>query len=334
MTRSRRTFLKTASLAVPAGLAAPRRAGAAEPPPRPSAGDLPRGLTLATIRRQGETGLAVKTERGLLDVRVAERVFRQNAPVTIDEVFERGGGSELHRLIERAGKETGFHVDEATAEFGPCVTRPEKIVCVGLNYRKHAAETGQPVPKQPILFNKFNNALNAHRGTIRVSQEPAEHFDYEVELVIVIGRTARKVSEADALAHVFGYCTGNDFTARDLQRVSSQWMLGKTLDGSAPIGPYLVTADLLGDPNRLKLECRVNGQVRQSSSTADMVFDCASLVSYVSRHFTLRPGDLIFTGTPEGVIAGYPKEKQVWLAPGDQVACSIEKLSELQFTLA
>jgi 2-keto-4-pentenoate hydratase/2-oxohepta-3-ene-1,7-dioic acid hydratase in catechol pathway len=142
------------------------------------------------------------------------------------------------------------------------------------------------------------------------------------------------VSEADALAHVFGYCTGNDFTARDLQRVSSQWMLGKTLDGSAPIGPYLVTADLLGDPNRLKLECRVNGQVRQSSSTADMVFDCASLVSYVSRHFTLRPGDLIFTGTPEGVIAGYPKEKQVWLAPGDQVACSIEKLSELQFTLA
>ena len=329
MDPSRRTFLHTAGLF---GLAA--RARAAAPAPRPTSGDLPRGVTLATIRRHGETGLAVKTERGLLDVRLAEDVFRQNAPRTIEEVFERGGGAELQRLIDRARKESGFHVDEAKVEFGPCVTRPEKIVCVGLNYRKHAAETGQAVPRQPILFNKFNNALNAHRGTIRVSQEPAEHFDYEVELVIVMGKAARKVAEADALAHVFGYCTGNDFTARDLQRVSSQWMLGKTLDGSAPVGPYLVTADVVGDANRLKLECRVNGEVRQSSTTADMVFDCAAIVSYVSRHFTLRPGDLIFTGTPEGVIAGYPKEKQVWLKAGDQVACSIEKLGELQFTLA
>ena len=330
MNRPRRTFLKTAGLA---GLGAAHVA-AAEPPPRPTAGDLPRGVTLATIRRHGEWGLAVRTERGLLDVRLAEGVFRQNAPQTIEEVFERGGGAELQRLIERTAKEDGFHLEEAQAEFGPCVTRPEKIVCVGLNYRKHAAETGQDVPKLPILFNKFNNALNRHRGTIRVSQEPAEHFDYEVELVIVMGKTARKVTEQDALGHVFGYCTGNDFSARDLQRVSSQWMLGKTLDGSAPIGPFLVAADLVGDPNRLKLECRVNGQVRQSSNTADMVFDCASLVSYASRHFTLRPRDLIFTGTPEGVIAGYPKEKQVWLKAGDQVACSVEKLAELQFTLS
>jgi 2-keto-4-pentenoate hydratase/2-oxohepta-3-ene-1,7-dioic acid hydratase in catechol pathway len=327
MTASRRTFLKTAGLL---GLAA--RARSAEPPP--PAGELPRGMTLATIRRNGESGLAVKTERGLLDVRLAEGVFRLNAPTTIEEVFARGGGAELQRLVERTQKESGFHLEEGKAEFGPCVTRPEKIVCVGLNYRKHAAETGQPVPKQPILFNKFNNALNAHRGTIHVSQEPAEQFDYEVELVIVMGKTARKVAEADALAHVFGYCTGNDFTARDLQRVSSQWMLGKTLDGAAPLGPYLVTADLVGDPNALKLECRVNGEVRQSSNTADMVFGCAALVSYASRHFTLRPGDLIFTGTPEGVISGYPKEKQVWLKPGDQLACSVEKLGELAFKLA
>ena len=330
MKRNRRTFLKTAGLFA---LAAPPAAGA-PPAPAPRGGELPRGVTLATIRRGTEWGLAVKTERGLLDVRLAEGVFRQNAPRTVDELFERGGGEELQRLIERAGKEDGFHVEEAQAIFGPCVTRPEKIVCVGLNYRKHAAETGQAVPRLPILFNKFNNALNAHRGTIAVSQEPAEHFDYEVELVIVMGKTARRVDEADALSHVFGYCTGNDFTARDLQRVSSQWMLGKTLDGSAPIGPFLVAADLVGDPNRLKLECRVNGEVRQSSTTADMVFDCASLVSYVSRHFTLRPGDLIFTGTPEGVIAGYPKEKQAWLKAGDSVSCSVEKLGALEFRLA
>ena len=142
------------------------------------------------------------------------------------------------------------------------------------------------------------------------------------------------MSEADALKYVFGYATGNDFTARDLQRRSSQWMLGKTLDGSAPIGPYLVTADQVPDPNRLKIECRVNGEVRQSSNTADMVFGCASLVSYISRYFTLKPGDIIFTGTPEGVISGYPKERQVWLKAGDRLTSTLEGLGELQFSLS
>ena len=149
-----------------------------------------------------------------------------------------------------------------------------------------------------------------------------------------MGREARNVSEAEALEYVFGYCTGNDFSARDLQRRTSQWMLGKALDNSAPIGPYLVTADLVGDPNALKLECRVNGEVRQSSNTVDMVFNCKQLVSYISRYMTLKPGDIIFTGTPEGVIGGYPKDKQVWLKAGDRITSSIEKLGELHFTLA
>ena len=190
------------------------------------------------------------------------------------------------------------------------------------------------MPKEPILFNKFNTALAGHRSVIHVSREAAEQFDYEVELVIVMGRTARNVSEADALDHVFGYATGNDFSARDLQHRSSQWMLGKSLDGSAPIGPWLVSADQVPDPNRLAIECRVNGDKRQSSNTADMVFDCKSLIAYVSRYFTLKPGDLIFTGTPEGVIAGYPKDRQVWLKPGDRIACSVEGLGELEFSLA
>lgn len=135
--------------------------------------------------------------------------------------------------------------------------------------RKHRAPPS-------ALCNKYNSALNAHRGVIQVSAEPAEKFDYEVELVIVMGKTARNVREADALSYVFGYCIGNDFTARDLQSLTSQWMLGKTPDGFAPIGPYLVTADLVGDPNNLKLECRVNGEVRQSNNTNDMVFNCRS----------------------------------------------------------
>ena len=266
----------------------------------------------------------------------AEGLFKLGAPTTITEVFERGGGPALQQLVERAAKDgrPDLYLDPEKAELGPCVTHPEKIICVGLNYRKHAAETGSPVPKTPILFNKYNNALCGHKSVVRVSQEDAVEFDYEVELVIVMGREARNVSEADALGTVFGYCTGNDFSARELQRRTSQWMLGKALDNSAPIGPFLVTADLVGDPNALKLECRVNGEVRQSSNTADMVFSCKQLVSYISRYMTLKPGDVIFTGTPEGVIVGYPKDKQVWLKAGDRITSNIEKLGELLFTLA
>ncbi len=181
-------------------------------------------------------------------------------------------------------------------------------------------------------FNKFNTALNSHGGSITVSEEDAVKFDYEAELVIAIGRKARNVSEADALNHVFGYCTGNDFTARDLQSRTSQWMLGKSGDGYAPLGPWLVTADQV-DGDNLKIECRVNGELRQSSSTADMVFNCRQLVSYCSKYMTLKPGDIIFTGTPEGVIAGKPKDKQVWLKAGDRIVTSIEKLGDLEFRL-
>jgi 2-keto-4-pentenoate hydratase/2-oxohepta-3-ene-1,7-dioic acid hydratase in catechol pathway len=148
-----------------------------------------------------------------------------------------------------------------------------------------------------------------------------------------MGKEARNVSEADALSCVAGYATGNDFTARDLQlETGGQWLLGKTPDQFAPLGPYMVTADQI-DPDNLKLECRVNGETRQSSNTSDMIHNNRKLVSYVSQYITLRPGDIIFTGTPEGVIQGKPKEKQVWLKPGDKIACSVEKLGELTFDL-
>jgi 2-keto-4-pentenoate hydratase/2-oxohepta-3-ene-1,7-dioic acid hydratase in catechol pathway len=337
MHRGRRTFLKGVGLVTATGaLGSSRALAATDPPGKPAASEMPRGMTFVTIRRDAEPSLGIKTDRGILDVRKAEASFKLKAPTTIDEVFQRGGGPALQKLLERAqaAKTNGFFLAENTVDYGPCVTNPEKIICIGLNYRKHAAETGQPVPKFPILFNKYNTALTGHRSVIKVSQEPAEQFDYEVELVIVMGKVARNVAEADALSYVFGYATGNDFTARDLQRLSSQWMLGKSLDNFAPIGPYLVTADLVPDPNALKLECRVNGEVRQSSNTSDMVVNCKGLIAYITRHFTLKPGDIIFTGTPEGVIAGYPKERQVWLKPGDRLTTTIEKLGELQFSLA
>jgi 2-keto-4-pentenoate hydratase/2-oxohepta-3-ene-1,7-dioic acid hydratase in catechol pathway len=337
MNQDRRTFLKTTGLVAAAAAATLPAAteAAAQAAAQPSeAKELPKGMTFATLRRPDGYGLGLRTERGVLDVAAAEHDFREGAPTTIDAVFKgQGDVNALRRLADKASASADrYFIAPDKAAFGPCVTSPEKIICIGLNYRKHAAETGNPVPKQPILFNKYNTALNGHGGTIGVSEEDAQRFDYEAELVIVIGRRARNVSEADAPNYIFGYATGNDFTARDLQSRSSQWMLGKSLDGSAPLGPWLVTADQVNGDN-LKIECRVNGEVRQSSSTSDMVFNCKQLVSYTSRYFTLKPGDIIFTGTPEGVISGYPKDKQVWLKPGDKIVTSIEKLGDLSFTL-
>jgi 2-keto-4-pentenoate hydratase/2-oxohepta-3-ene-1,7-dioic acid hydratase in catechol pathway len=301
---------------------------------RPESPAMPKGMALLTMQSGGVYSLGVKTERGIVDVRRAVRVLKSRAPTTMDQLIA-GGDQGLTDLVRRAlaaPSGGGLVRDEGKVTFGPCVTNPEKIVCVGLNYARHAKEVGQPLPKMPILFNKFNNSLNAHQGVVRVSSIPAEKFDYEAELVIIMGRKASNVSEAEALSYVFGYATGNDFTARDLQSRSSQWMIGKSCDGFGLIGPYIVTADQV-DPGNLKIEGTVNGEVRQSSNTNDLVFNCAQIISYASRLMTLQPGDLIYTGTPEGVISGYPKEKQVWLKPGDRLTTTIEKLGELRFTL-
>jgi len=294
-------------------------------------------LTVLNIRRGSEYRLGVKNEKGVLDVVEAAQILHMRAPVTIDDLLQNEDGPSLNALVDAAAKSKATQkafLKEDSIEFGPVVTRPEKIVCVGLNYRQHAIEIGAPIPKQPVLFNKFNTALNHHNGTIKLPVDYAKKFDYEVEMVIAIGREAKMVSEADALSYVAGYATGNDFTARDLQlETGGQWMVGKTPDQFAPIGPYLVTADQI-DPDNLKLECRVNGETRQSSNTSDFIFNTRAMISYISRVITLKPGDIIFTGTPQGVIQGKPKDKQVWLKPGDKIACSLEKLGELKFDLA
>jgi 2-keto-4-pentenoate hydratase/2-oxohepta-3-ene-1,7-dioic acid hydratase in catechol pathway len=299
---------------------------------------LPKGLTLCTLKRGGEWGLGVRTARGILDVEAAADHFDiDGEPESADELLQEGGGEALQEVIAAAlaaKHPRPFFLAEEDVIFGPAVTNPEKIVMVGLNYRRHAAEIGMALPSSPVLFNKFNNALLGHGRTLRLPTKVARQFDYEVELVIVMGRTARDVGEADALSYVAGYCTGNDFSARDLQRRTSQIMLGKIGDGFAPLGPWLVSADQVPDPNALDLWCDVNGERRQSSNTRDMVFNCAQLVSYCSGLMTLKPGDLIYTGTPEGVVLGKPEDKQVWLKAGDRVSCGIEKLGELRFDLA
>jgi 2-keto-4-pentenoate hydratase/2-oxohepta-3-ene-1,7-dioic acid hydratase in catechol pathway len=295
-----------------------------------------RGLTLLNMRRNGDTRLGVKTDKGILDVPEAAKLLRLHAPRDMDELLQSEDGPSLNALVDAATKSSaarGAWIKEESVEYAPLVTRPEKIVCVGLNYRKHAQEIGAPIPKAPVLFSKFNVALNRHNGSIKLPVEVAKKFDYEVELVMIIGKEAHNIAEADALSCVAGYCTGNDFTARDLQlETGGQWLIGKTPDQFAPLGPYMVTADQI-NPDNLKLECRVNGETRQSSNTNDFIFNCRQMISYISRHITLRPGDIIFTGTPEGVIQGKPKDQQVWLKAGDKIACSLEKLGELKFDL-
>ena len=295
-----------------------------------------RGLTLLNMRRNGETRLGVKTDKGILDVPEVAKLLRLHAPRDMDDLLQNEDGPSLNALLDAAMKSSAVPsawIKEESVEYAPLVTRPEKIVCVGLNYRKHAQEIGAPVPQAPVLFSKFNVALNRHNGSIKLPVEVAKKFDYEVELVIVIGKEAHNIAEADALSCVAGYCTGNDFTARDLQLdTGGQWLIGKTPDQFAPLGPYMVTAEQI-NPDNLKLECRVNGETRQSSNTNDFIFNCRQMISYISRHITLRPGDIVFTGTPEGVIQGKPKDQQVWLKAGDKIACSLEKLGELRFDL-
>ncbi len=342
METTRRSFLKLAGGAgIAAAAGTPRTVLAAEQTQaqkqRSGGQPLPRQMTFCTLRRNGGHGLGVRTPGGILDVERASRLLHKSAPTTIDDVLHGGDPQALRSVVDAAlanGAARDAFMDERRAPFGPCVTNPEKIICLGYNYKRHVRELHKEMPTSPVLFNKYNNALNHHLGIINLPQKVASKFDYEVELVIVMGRTAHDVAEADALSYVFGYCTGNDFSARDLQFKTSQLMLGKTSDGFGPIGPWLVSADQVPDPQNLKLECRVNGEVRQSSNTSDMIFDCKTIVSYISSIMTLKPGDIIFTGTPEGVILGKPPDQQVWLKPGDQVTTTIEKMGELRFTLA
>jgi 2-keto-4-pentenoate hydratase/2-oxohepta-3-ene-1,7-dioic acid hydratase in catechol pathway len=342
---SRRNFLKTAGAAT-ATIAATSTSASTETKSMakkysgPHA--MPTNVTLLAMQNaDGSETLGVKLDHDtVLDVRKASRLLGIAAPDTLEELLKDGNAKALDKLVAAAKtspKAKAAMVKESSITFGRLFTNPGKIVCIGLNYKAHIAEANFKVPAVPILFNKYNNALAAHNCTIKLPPtDVAYKFDYETELLIVMGKRARNVSEADALNYVAGYCTSHDFSARDLQleTPSVQWMIGKTLDNFGPIGPYFVSADLVGDPNNLKIETRVNGEERQSSNTSFMIFNPQKLIAYVSKMWTLEPGDIIWSGTPEGVILGYPKDKQVWLKPGDEIVSSIEKLGELKFKLA
>jgi acylpyruvate hydrolase len=206
------------------------------------------------------------------------------------------------------------------------IERPAKIICVGLNYRDHAEETGAELPKAPLLFAKWPNTLIGHGDPILLPEE-SEEVDYEAELGVVIGTTGRHIAEADALDHVRGYICVNDVSARDLQFADGQWTRGKSPDTFCPVGPRLVPREEIDDPQALAIRCILNGETLQDSSTANMIFSVAEIIAYVSRTITLEPGDLIATGTPAGV--GVFRDPKVLLKDGDEVTVEVEGLGAL-----
>ena len=296
------------------------------------------GMRIANIRVTNGVSLGIETSGGVLDVSATASALNMPVPGDVDDLLQNGLGAQLAALMDAVRTTPGSSAREialSDVTFAPLVTRPEKIICIGFNYQKHAEETGTPIPKAPPLFSKFHNALNHHGGTIALPTKIDNRFDYETELVIVFGRECNGVSEADALDQVAGYATGNDFSARKMQTATSQFLAGKASDGFAPLGPWLVTRDRVPDPNKLKLQTFVNGILRQDWTTEDMIFNCRKLIAYVSGIMTIKPGDILFTGTPQGVIFGEkaPPEERVWLKAGDAVVSSIEGLGELHFSL-
>lgn len=258
------------------------------------------------------------------------------APDMLD-VIERGDKAlaDITGLIKRA-PDSIFEIDGRFAvpvdlvSFLPPVY-PSKIIAIGRNYVDHAIEGGSAPPTAPLIFNKLPNSLSAHNAPI-VLHRISEQVDYEAELAVVIGRRATRVSESNALDYVFGYTLINDVSARDLQFGDGQWVRGKSLDGFAPLGPFITTRDEIPDVQALKIEGRLNGQVMQSSNTGKMIFNVAYLVSYISQGITLEPGDVIATGTPDGV--GIFRKPPVLLKEGDVYEVTIEGLGTLRNPVA
>ena len=215
-------------------------------------------------------------------------------------------------------------------QFAPAVSRPSKIIALGLNYREHAEESKGKTPDSPLIFAKFPNSLVGQSAQIRWSPEITKKVDYEAELAVIMGSETKNCSAAEALRHVFGYTCANDVSARDLQFGDGQWVRGKSLDTFCPLGPWIVTADELADPNNLEIRCRLNGRTMQDSNTSNMIFSVEEIISFLSRHFTLYPGDVILTGTPSGV--GAFRKPPIYLQDKDQVAVEIQGIGVLTNT--
>jgi len=236
-------------------------------------------------------------------------------------------GDDIRQLTERAASE-GEPIAGEIDLLAP-IPNPGKILCIGLNYADHAAETGKEPPSEPVVFNKFASAVSTHGKPI-VLPRLSDKVDYEAELVVVIGRGGRHIEESATMSHVAGYACGHDVSARDwqLHKPGGQWLLGKPFDTFATFGPELVTADEVADPGDLRIAFRLNGETLQDSSTKQLIFPIPKLISYISGVCTLAPGDVLFTGTPPGV--GAARKPPVYLQDGDLAEVEIEKIGLLK----
>lgn len=274
------------------------------------------------FQQDGVTKLGYCIGERLVDAAETIQKNHSDLPSTLHDLLRT---PNHEALLPRYAQLEPVFLDDSPC-FAPAVTQPEKIICIGLNYRSHIEETALVPQKDfPPVFPKYPNSLVGHNHPIRLPKN-AEQFDYEAELVIVIGKETHDVTPEQAKQHIFGYSAGNDFSARDLQFATGQWLLGKACDDFAPVGPFLVTADSI-DPDHLDISCRVNGELRQQSNTEHMIFSSAEIVSYLSHYITLQPGDLIYSGTPSGVILGM--EEKNWLKSGDRMEVTIEHIGTL-----
>ena len=278
-------------------------------------------MKLGNILVDGVVHLAVETARGLVDATAA------GCGLTMDAVIAGADRAPLEALAADAA----LPVVEAPV-WANVTDRVGKLVCIGLNYAEHARKTNHPLPDHPVLFSKFGDAL-VPAGAAVALPDWEDSYDYEAELVIVIGKRAWGVREDEALAHVFGYTCGNDLSCRDAQMRSGQWLIGKTMPGFGPCGPVIATADEFDIRQPHVIRSYVNGELRQDSRTDDMIFDCAKIVSYASHYVCLEPGDLIFTGTPSGVALEKKGEPDCWLKPGDVVDIEIGGIGVLRNTM-
>ena len=276
-------------------------------------------MRFVTIQRDGDTEPGV-----LLDGRAIP--IQGAGFASVLEVIE--GGAEAQTRVRRwiAGPASSHGLDPAGLTFAAPIPRPPKLICIGLNYRDHAAESKLAIPEVPTMFAKFPTAVIGPGQPIVLPKNSTKP-DYEAEFAVVIGRRGRHLAEDRWRDYVFGYTILNDVSARDFQMATSQWMIGKTFDTFAPLGPAVVTADEIADPHKLRISLTLNGETMQDSSTGNLIFKLPQLIAYLSSVFTLEPGDVIATGTPAGV--GFARKPPRWLRPGDEVRIRIEGLGEL-----
>lgn len=278
-------------------------------------------MKLVTYRPTGTTArLGVVVEGGIIDLSTHLTL----CPSTMTDLITAWG--DLAPAVQKVAAQTTPDHPLDKASLLPPIQRPGKILGIGLNYADHVEESGMEAPAEPLWFAKMPTAVNAPHGVVNVPKV-SEQLDYEVELAVIIGRHCKHVSEESAAEVIFGFCVANDFSVRDWQLRTSQFMVGKSFDTHAPFGPWITTADELTSPHGLDIECRVNGEVRQKSNTAHLVFNCYAQIAHLSQAMTLEPGDIILTGTPGGVGAALQPPR--WLSDGDLVESSITGLGTL-----